>query len=242
MTRTILATVSVLAAFAIVAPPPAAAETAKAADAANGAPDADLREIRGLVAHTTSVSGYTYVQVETDEGLLWAAGPRAEVKVGDRVRLSHAALMEGFYSSSLGRRFDQIYFAASLRVEDAGTSGPASAPHCTPAPASTAPLERARGGHRVAELVDRRSELAGERVRMRGRVVKVNSSVLGRNWIHVEDGSQGSNGVTSLTVTSLHAADVGCIVVLDGTLVIDADFGYGYRYPLLIEDATLEFE
>ena len=232
MIRTILAAVAALAASAIVAQP--------ATDDAGV--DAGLREIRGSVASTTSVSGYTYVQVETDEGLVWAAGPRTEVKVGDRVRLTHAALMEGFYSSSLGRRFDQIYFAASLRVEDAEAPGPGAEPRCAPVAAITTPLERARGGYHVGELIDRRSELSGERVRLRGRVAKVNLSVLGRNWIHIQDGSQGSNDVSELTVTSLHAADVGCIVVVEGTLVLDADFGYGYRYPLLVEDATLELE
>ena len=90
---------------------------------------------------------------------------------------------------------------------------------------------------RIAELRKQRANYGGKAVRIRGRVVKVNSGILGRNWLHLQDGSEGK-----LVVTSTAEAAPGALVLATGKLAVDKDLGAGYQYDILLEDATLEVE
>jgi hypothetical protein len=73
---------------------------------------------------------------------------------------------------------------------------------------------------------------------VRARVVKFNAQILGKNWLHVRDGS-GAEGTNDLTVTTAATAKVGDLVLVTGTLATDRDFGSGYKYPLIVEDAKV---
>ena len=86
-----------------------------------------------------------------------------------------------------------------------------------------------------------KASLVGKPVVVRGKVVKVNQGILGRNWIHLQDGT-GAAGANDLLITTDAAAapaTLGDVVVARGTLVADKDFGSGYKYALLVEGATL---
>ena len=100
-------------------------------------------------------------------------------------------------------------------------------------------IEAPEGGHTVAELYANKGELAGKSVTVRGRVVKFTAAVMGKNWIHIQD---GSSETTDLTVTTAAVAKLGDTVVASGVLVVDRDFGAGYRYDIIIEDATVSVE
>jgi hypothetical protein len=103
-------------------------------------------------------------------------------------------------------------------------------------------MERVAGGKTVAEVYAGKTELAGKSVAVRGKVTKVNNGILGRNWIHVKDGS-GGPGTNDLTVTSeTHTAKVGDTVVARGVLGLSRDFGGGYFYEILLEEAVLTVE
>jgi len=65
--------------------------------------------------------------------------------------------------------------------------------------------------------------------------------IMGKNWLHVQDGT-GGPGANDLTVTCATTAKVGDIVLIRGTLVIDKDFGAGYKYDVMIEDAQITVE
>jgi hypothetical protein len=82
--------------------------------------DSDSRAITGTVLSTSNASGHTYVQIDTDAGIVWAAVPRTEIQEGDLVLLPSAYPMAQFYSPSLERRFDVIYFAPSVQVRGRG--------------------------------------------------------------------------------------------------------------------------
>ena len=108
--------------------------------------------------------------------------------------------------------------------------------------AVVAAMERAAGGKTVAEVHAEKAALAGTAVAVRGKVTKVNNGILGRNWLHIKDGS-GAPGTDDLTVTSERdTAKVGDTVVARGTLGLDRDFGGGYFYPVLMEKAALDVE
>jgi hypothetical protein len=122
----------------------------------------------------------------------------------------------------------------------------AKAPHPMPAPAG-APVDvsgvtRAEGGKTVAEVFAEKDSLAGKPVTLRGKVVKSNTGIMGKNWIHVRDGS-GSDGSNDLTVTTVSAQpNVGDTVVITGPVSVNTDFGMGYQYDVIVEDAQVTIE
>lgn len=91
----------------------------------------------------------------------------------------------------------------------------------------------------VSDAHARRLELAGKQITITGTVIKVNNGVMKRNFIHVQDGT-GSGDTDRLVFTSQQTAVVGDTITVTGTVALDIDFGMGYFYPTLIEQATLE--
>jgi len=90
----------------------------------------------------------------------------------------------------------------------------------------------------VAALNQNKATLAGKTVKASGKVVKVNNGIMGRNFLHVQDGTGDANS-NNLIVTSKQTAKVGDQVSVSGVVVLNRDFGSGYMYPLLIEDASI---
>lgn len=101
-------------------------------------------------------------------------------------------------------------------------------------------VERAPGklGHTVAELVRGRKDFAGQTVRVRGVVVKSTSGVLGKSFVHLRDGSGSAVAKDhDLTITLEQEIAVGSRFTFEGIVVTDKDFGAGYIYPILLENA-----
>lgn len=82
-------------------------------------------------------------------------------------------------------------------------------------------------------------QLSGKQVEVRGKVVKVNNGIMKRNFLHIQDGS-GKQGTNDLIVTSNQTAKVDDEVTVTGTVVLDTDFGFGYKYPLLVEKSKIQ--
>lgn len=92
----------------------------------------------------------------------------------------------------------------------------------------------------VAAIYANGATLAGQTVRAQGKVVKVLNGIMKRNFIHVQDGTgDAKNDTNDLVVTSKQAANVGDQVTISGVVVLNRDFGRGYLFPLLIEDASV---
>ncbi len=90
----------------------------------------------------------------------------------------------------------------------------------------------------VEALFQEKVALQGKHVRLQGKVVKVNNGIMKRNFLHLQDGS-GKPGNNDLTITSQGTATVGDEVIVTGIVSLDVDFGYNYKYPLLLEKATI---
>lgn len=90
----------------------------------------------------------------------------------------------------------------------------------------------------VADLYKNKATLAGKTIRVQGKVVKANNGIKGYNFLHLQDGT-GAAGTNDLTVRSKQTANVGDQVVISGVVVVDKDFGAGYFYPLILEEATI---
>ena len=90
----------------------------------------------------------------------------------------------------------------------------------------------------IEALYLEKASLSGQQVQLHGKVVKVNNAIMNRNFLHLQDGT-GQQGSNDLTVTSQDTAEVGDEVVVTGTISVDKDFGAGYTYPILLEQATV---
>jgi hypothetical protein len=212
--------------------------------------------IAGKVVETMSVDAYTYVQVDDGTKKVWAAAPKFAVAVGDEVSVPEGLPMRDFHSKTLGRTFDVIYFVNEIRVAGDSATKPAAlaahgnSPHGTSgsghpaAAAGTVDLSnitKAEGGQTVADLFVNKAALTGKDVAVRGRVVKFTPDVMGKNWLHLQDGT-GNAGSNDLTVSTSAAAAVGSTVLVRGKLGTDKDLGFGYHYDLIIEDAAVTIE
>ena len=102
-------------------------------------------------------------------------------------------------------------------------------------------IQKPDGGTTVAEIVTGRAGLSGKEVAVSGKVVKYNSGVMNKNWLHIRDGS-GSAGSNDLTITTDATAKVGDTVLVKGKVATDRDFGAGYKYGVIIEDAQVAVE
>lgn len=218
----------------------------------------------GTVIESIDASVYTYVQVEMDGENIWLAGPKTTITQGGSINVDRRAPMTNFHSKSLNRDFPVVYFVSGF-VGSAvqSTSALPSAPAPTmPAPSSATelpaghqaiadiktmasktialsqPVERAEDGHTIAEIIANKKELSGKVVKVRGKVTKFTGGVMGKNWIHMIDGS----GDNDLTVTTDQVVNTEQIIVIEGTVILDKDFGYGYAYELMIEDAKATVE
>jgi aspartyl/asparaginyl-tRNA synthetase len=94
-------------------------------------------------------------------------------------------------------------------------------------------------GRTVEELWSQREKLKGKPVAVRGQVVKF-TPVMGKNFLHLRDGSGSAEKKNNdVTVTTADAAAVGDVVTVKGKVILDKDFGAGYAYPVLIDDAKV---
>ena len=84
-------------------------------------------------------------------------------------------------------------------------------------------------------------QLNGQIIRIRGKVVKYNPEIMGRNWIHIQDGTAIRDGY-DLMVTSKDQTSVGQIIAVEGKVATNKDFGAGYTYKVMVEDATVKVE
>ena len=92
----------------------------------------------------------------------------------------------------------------------------------------------------VAEVFARRAALKDQPVAIRGRVVKFTGGVMNKNWLHLQDGSGSqATGNHDITVTTSDTVKVGDVVAVRGVVHLDRDFGAGYSYSIIIEDAKL---
>lgn len=204
--------------------------------------------VRGEVLETMDAGTYTYVQLDLGDEQRWMAGPKTGVSVGDIIQTEEGVSMGEFTSNSLGRTFENLYFVGVLGNLSAPTLPPGHPTTSTQAEADAAALadvgvEPAETGKDIGWLYANKDSLAGQPITLRGKVVKYNAGILGWNFLHLQDGSgAAADGSNDVTVTSHAEAAVGDTVVVTGKLILDKDFGAGYTFPVMIEDASVTIE
>jgi hypothetical protein len=196
--------------------------------------------IKGEVLETQSVDSYTYLRLKTGDGEVWAV-PSTTVKKGAQVTIGNAMTMRDFESKTLKKRFDAIVFGQIVEP-NATAMAPHGASIAAAARTPAAKVPRATGpdARTVAEVVAGKAALNTRTVLVRAQVVKVNLGIMGKNWLHLQDGSgSAADGTNDILVTTQDRAAVGDVVNARGKVRTDVNLGAGYAYAVLIEDATV---
>ena len=200
--------------------------------------------VKGEVLEIRDVDSYTYLRLKSAQGEVWSAVLTAPVKKGEVVTVENAVQMDNFQSNTLKKTFPIIYFGSLAGApESAPKLSAADAPIAKADLVADVKVAKATGAqaYTVAEIIGKSTALKDKNVLLRARVVKVNGGIMGKNWLHVRDGSGSDADATNdLLVTSAETAKLGDTVLISGTVRNDKDFGGGYAYKVLIEGATLK--
>ena len=197
--------------------------------------------LSGKVVETLNSGGYTYVNIEKDGNKTWVAIPQSNISVGQDLSFNPGSVMTNFTSKSLNRTFETIIFSAGVR--EIAKAKPVDIKTDQKKPTKVLKVKKADGpdAYTVAELYDKSSELDNKNIVLSGKVVKFSSQIMGKNWIHIQDGTGDAlKGTNDLVVTSQDTLNVGDMVTIKGTVYKDKDFGSGYKFAVIIEDASVK--
>ncbi|HLN54137.1 MAG TPA: GW dipeptide domain-containing protein [Lentimicrobium sp.] len=193
------------------------------------------------VVDVKQTSQYTYFQVFENGNKFWIATNKLDAKEGDVVYYTQAFEMKDFKSRELNRTFESIMFVndASLTYEKPQPQSPGK---LNPREIQNLEFAKAPNGITIEELYAGKEKYNGKEVAIRGMIVKYNRNIMGKNWAHIQDGTK-HNESFDLTVTTNDSLTEGKIAVFKGKITLDKDFGYGYKYDVIMEDAkTSEVE
>ncbi len=186
-------------------------------------------------------SKYTYLLLTEGGNEYWAAVSRFEAAKGKTYYYNVGMEMKNFQSKELNRTFETIQFIQEFG--DQPIQEKVQAPLTTKGRQSVdkvdgIKVEPVAGGVKLADLFANKANYAGKKVKVTGQVVKFSPEIMSKNWIHLQDGSE-ANGSYDLTITTMETVAVGTVVTLEGVLAIDKDFGYGYKYDLILEESKI---
>ena len=191
-----------------------------------------------VVEEAIQVSGYTYIRAKEGEKDYWMAVTTMDTKPGETLYYGNAMEMKNFESKELKRKFDSIFFVdniSKIPPADAGASIKAT-PQKPNIEKQNIAVDKAAGSVTISQLYSGINSYVNQVVTVKGKVVKVNNGIMNKNWVHIQDGTS-SGADYDLTVTTNETLNVGQVVTLKGTVSANKDFGYGYSYKVLLEDA-----
>ncbi len=210
--------------------------------------------LTGKVLQTMDSGGYSYVYIQKDNmEKVWVAVATTPIALGTKISFRGGMEMANFESKTLKRTFDSIYFADSVVVDknssvaspinkdNKGLSGGSKSATSDKDVKISVAKATGANAYTVQEIFDKGAKLNKKKVVVRGKVVKVSVGIMGKNWIHIQDGT----GVQSkknhnLVCTSDEMAYVDDVVTVSGILAKDRDFGGGYKYSVIVEGATIK--
>ena len=202
---------------------------------------------KGIVVETMNAGGYTYANLKQNDVTDWVAFPSSNVKVGQELSFTGCMPMVNFHSKALNRTFPTIKFCGAMKgnadSEEQLKKKPTVGKVVAPTPDEKIAIQAAKGkdAYSVADCFAKSTELDKKVVEVRGKVMKVSNGIMGMNWAHIQDGtgSPATNN-NNLVVTMKGEPEVGSIITISGTLNKNKDFGSGYKYDVIVEQATIK--
>lgn len=188
-------------------------------------------------------NNYTYLMVRESGKDQWLAVPTMDAVVGKFYYYKGGMEMPNFKSKELDKEFESVLF-----LEKVSENPDLEVEQNIPATAHSAMVKKddkmdleispVEGGISIAELFANKEKYEGKTVKVKGEVTKYNAQIMGKNWIHIQDGTD-YNGLFDLTATSTNEVEVGSVITLEGKIALNRDFGYGYTYDIILEEAKL---
>jgi hypothetical protein len=185
---------------------------------------------------------YTYLKVTENNSEYWVATAKAMFSPGETLYYEGGLEMKNFESKELNRTFDSLILVQEFSRQPGNVASSSTMPkeydHSkgTTTEKQDVNVKPVEGGISIAELYANKDKYNGQTVKVSGKVTKVNTGIMGKNWIHIQDGtSDGDN--YDLTITTEDIAQDGAIVTFEGKIALDKDFGAGYTYSVIMEDA-----
>ncbi len=208
-----------------------------------------------IVQEIIQTSQYTYLRLiefgnpkVNESDTIWCAVTSMESSKGDTLYYKGGFPMKNFESKELKRTFKEVLFLDDLsKTDDFVKKEMAAQPsHQQMSSDSTSgkpqiskievKIDPIAGGITIADLYAKKASYSGKTIKVKGKVTKFSPEIMGKNWIHLQDGTE-SNGKYDLTITTDLTVNVGDIIVLEGKITLDKDLGYSYFYEVLMEDA-----
>lgn len=201
------------------------------------------------VAEVIQGGSYTYINAKDNGSEKWIAVSKQTVNPGEVLYYSDALPMENFHSKEIDRTFDLIYFVNKISKSPQGTGSATMAdPHSGSAAHHSGKVktekktditvEKSGDELKIEQIFSAKESFEGKIIEISGVVVKVNNQVMGKNWVHIQDGTS-ANGKYDLTITTQDEVNVGDKVTFKGKLYLNKDFGAGYFYDVIVEEASL---
>ncbi len=205
-----------------------------------------------VVQEVIQTTNYSYLKVSENNSERWVAVTKLEAMAGDRYFYDKSHQMKDFHSKELNRDFETVDFINRI------SKTPLS--QVAPAPSMKAPTMQAPHGHAgkakssrnldiavakstgeltIAQIFANPQQYANMEVEIKGKVVKINKNIMGKNWIHVQDGTNHNNKF-DLTITSKQVPKLNQVVSFKGNLSLNKDFGAGYYYDVIVENGVIK--
>jgi hypothetical protein len=181
---------------------------------------------------------YVYLKVIENEEEFWIATGKKEVEIGATYFYKNGILKTNFESKEYNRVFDKVVLVSNIVPANHGGSMNGEITKKTGASnenIQVKPLE-VEGSIKISDIIDNPAKYDGKEVQLSGTCTKLNPNIMGRNWIHLKDGSKDDY---DLVITSDVAVPEGHVVTMMGTVELDKDFGAGYMYDIIIENGKI---
>jgi hypothetical protein len=215
----------------------------------NDAIPIDVHEV--IAKQSINTGSYTYVLASENSADIWIAIPLTDIKVGETYYYQGGMIMTNFKSKELNRTFDKIMFLEGLSDDkDNLITEPVSEKkdfkkgerHIN---INTSNLKKidvniktANSVVTISELYIRPNQFSEKKVKVSGIVTKFSADIMNKNWVHLQDGTEYEDDF-DLTITTSAIVEQGDTVTFEGKIAINKDFGYGYFYKVIMEDATI---
>lgn len=197
------------------------------------------------VLEVIQVKSYTYLRLAEDNTEKWLAVPSIKAEVGEVYFYKGGMEMPNFKSNELDRMFDVVLFLQTISknkedLEVKPFKHDVSILEKKSANKSKEKLEitikTVEDVIFIEELMKNASLYKDKVVKVKGQVTKFSSQIMSKNWVHLQDGTD-FNGEFDLTLTTNAIVRVGDVVIFEGKVSLNKDFGAGYFYKLIIENA-----
>ena len=204
-------------------------------------------EIHKVIAQEVlNVKGYSYVRFLEDGMEKWIAAPTTDVKVGETYYFGKSMEMKNFKSKELDKTFETVYFIDKISNTEEGITQPQLSSQVSGNKGSKRAIvekkeitiEASANTISIEELFKNKEKYNYQTVRLKGEVTKYNPAIMDINWFHIQDGT-AFNEKYDLTATTEDEVNLGDIVTFEGKVILNKNFGSGYVYDVLIENATI---